>query len=46
MKKLITAIAIFIVFLFALNIYAEYKKPPQQRAAELEQTHAQMVKQR
>jgi hypothetical protein len=45
MKKLVIAAAAFAALSFLANFYVEYKKPPQQRLTELEQAHAQIVKQ-
>jgi hypothetical protein len=44
-KKLAIAIAAFAVLSVLINIYTGYTKPPEQRAAELEQAHSQIVKQ-
>jgi hypothetical protein len=45
MKKLLIAAAVFAALSVLINIYIEHTKPPEQRAAELEQAHGQIVKQ-
>jgi hypothetical protein len=45
MKKFVIATAVFGALSVLLNFYSEHKKPQQQRLTELEQAHAQIVKQ-
>jgi hypothetical protein len=45
MKKLLISAASLAALSLMLNIYNGYTKPPQQRAAELEQAHAQIKQQ-
>jgi hypothetical protein len=45
MKKLLIAAAVFAALSVLLSIYIEHTKPPEQRKAELQQAHDQIVKQ-
>jgi hypothetical protein len=44
MKKLLIAAAVFAALSVLINIYTGYTKPPEQRAAELQQAHDQIFK--